>query len=175
MSAPQVAAMMLIIDGGLTKVGPEIVGWFGSRVRRIQNGDIQRYIIMVVLGAASILFFATFWLPYRGIQGVVTTDGRKVTLKLGEGKVPPGRLVYRIDWDGDGKFDQEKERQADKGFFHEYPAAGQYHIVVEAHDPVWHVGKSSSDWFLGSRTPLVVKVGDGANPESKSDAKAGAK
>ncbi|HNN93281.1 MAG TPA: NADH-quinone oxidoreductase subunit L [Pseudomonadota bacterium] len=148
----------VIVDGGLTKLGPAIVGWIGARTRRLQNGDVQRYLIMVVLGAGSILFLSTFWLPYRGVQGEITKQGRKVTLVLGEGKVPNNRLVYRIDWDGDGKFEDENVRQAEKGFFHDYPSAGTYRIVVEAHDPIWHVGKSSADWFLGAKTPLTVTV-----------------
>jgi NADH-quinone oxidoreductase subunit L len=148
----------VIVDGGLTKLGPAIVGWIGARSRRLQNGDVQRYLIMVVLGAGSILFLSTFWLPYRGVQGEVQKQGRKVTLLLGEGKVPNNRLVYRIDWDGDGKFEDENVRQAEKGFFHDYTNAGTYRIVVEAHDPIWHVGKSSADWFLGAKKPLTVTV-----------------
>jgi NADH-quinone oxidoreductase subunit L len=146
----------IIIDGGLTKVGPALVSFAGGITRRIQNGDVQRYLVAVVVGSAGVLFLSTYWLPYAGVQGEITQEGRKVTLDLGRGRVPEGRLVYRIDWDGDGKFDVVNTRFT-KGHVHEYQNPGTYKIVVEARDPQWGVVKSSDDFF-GARQKLSVKV-----------------
>lgn len=145
----------LVIDGGLTKVGPAVVGAAGSLLRRAQNGDVQRYLIVVMLGAASVLFFSTYWLPYKGVQGTTRVEKRKVTLELGQGRVAPGRLFFQIDWDGDGKWEDVDTRFTT--LTHEYQSAGTYKIVVEARDPVWGVIKRSDDFF-GARVPLQVRV-----------------
>jgi hypothetical protein len=57
----------VMIDGGLTKVGPFLVGFFGcDGAAGFQNGDVQRYIIAVIVGtAASVLFGSTYWLAHR--------------------------------------------------------------------------------------------------------------
>lgn len=146
----------LIIDGGLTKVGPAVVSVSGGITRRIQNGDVQRYIIGVTLGAASILFFSTYWLVYKGVQGEVTVEKRHAVLKLGAGKIDPGRLQYNIDWDGDGKWDDKNVPFATE-LHHDYPNQGTYKIVVEARDPTWMLIKRSDDFF-GAKAPLSAKV-----------------
>jgi hypothetical protein len=147
----------VIVDGGLTKVGPAAVSFVAGITRRIQNGDVQRYLVAVVLGTGIILFLSTYWLPYAGVQAtVIKESGRKVSLELGGGKVPEGRLVYQIDWDGDGTFEVMNTRFA-KGHSHEYTNPGTYRIVVLARDPQWGVVKRSDD-FIGARVPLTVKV-----------------
>ena len=130
-----------LVDGGLTKVGPAIVGAIGTVTRRFQNGDVQRYIIAVVAGTAAILFIGTYWLPLRGVQGIVTIDKRKVSLALGGGKVQRGRLVYRIDWIGDGK---QFETSRFNSLVHEYGGPGDYKIRIEAMDPQWGVSESNT-------------------------------
>jgi len=147
----------IIIDGGLTKVGPFFIDIFGAMAQRFQNGDVQRYIIAVMVGTAGILFGSTYWLAYRGIQGEVKVDKRQVTLRLGDVRMRPGQLIYAIDWDGDGKFDDTNVRFNNE-LKHEYGGAGQYKIVVEARDPVWNMVKRSDDWFFGASTPLSAKV-----------------
>jgi len=147
----------IIIDGGLTKIGPFFVDIFGAMAQRFQNGDVQRYIIAVMVGTAGILFGSTYWLAYRGIQGEVKVDKRSATLKLGDPRMRPGQLIYAIDWDGDGKFDDTNVR-FNSELKHEYGSAGQYKIVVEARDPVWNMVKRSDDWFFGASVPLAAKV-----------------
>ncbi|MFO0574546.1 MAG: NADH-quinone oxidoreductase subunit L [Polyangia bacterium] len=146
----------LVIDGGLTKFGPAVVGVFSGVSRRVQNGDVQRYLIGVTIGAASILFFSTYWLVYKGVQGKVTVDKRHVVLKLGDGKIDPGRLLYNIDWDGDGKVD-DKNVPFSTELHHDYPNPGTYKILVEARDPAWMLIKRSDDFF-GAKAPLTAKV-----------------
>jgi hypothetical protein len=136
-----------VIDGGLTKVVPAVVSWLGGRTRAWQSGDVQRYLVYVVIGAASLMFLPTWWLPYRSVQLYPKQEGRKVTLDMGQGKVPDGRIVFSIDW-GDGK--REENLRFTKNHIHEYQNPGQYKIVVHAHDPIWRFGKSSDDWFFGS-------------------------
>jgi NADH-quinone oxidoreductase subunit L len=146
----------IVVDGGLTKVGPEIVRIAGGIVRRFQNGDVQRYLVTVIVGTSAILFMSTYWLPYAGVQGEVVQHGRRVSLEIGRGRVPDGRLVYQIDWEGDGKFDEVNTRFI-KGHSHEYQNPGTYNIIIEARDPQWGVVKRSDDFF-GARTSLQVKV-----------------
>lgn len=147
----------IVVDGVLTKIGPFFVGLFGAVAQRFQNGDVQRYVIATVVGVAGVLFGSTYWLPYRGIQGVVQVDRRHVTLNLGDERMTPGQLVYAIDWDGDGKFDDTDVR-FNSEIKHEYSNAGTYRIVVEARDPAWGMVKRSDDWFFGAKVPLVAKV-----------------
>jgi NADH-quinone oxidoreductase subunit L len=130
-----------VVDGGLTKLGPAIVSGFGILTRRLQNGDVQRYVVAVVVGAAAILFTATYWLPLRGAQSAVSIEKHRVTLMLGGGKVPPGRLVYRIDWGGDSK---SVETSRFTSLHHEYGSPGDYTIRIEAQDPQWGVSEHST-------------------------------
>lgn len=147
----------IVVDGGLTKVGPFFVDVFGAVAQRVQNGDVQRYVIGVMVGAAGILFGSTYWLAYQGVQGHVQVDKRLVTLKLGDDRMRQGQLIYSIDWDGDGKFEDTNVR-FNREIKHEYSNAGNYKIIVEARDPVWNMVKRSDDWFFGATVPLVARV-----------------
>jgi hypothetical protein len=61
--------------------------------QRFQNGDVQRYIIAVMVGTAGILFGSTYYLAYQGIHGQeLKIDKRTVTLKLGDVRMRPGQL-----------------------------------------------------------------------------------
>ena len=52
-----------------------------------------------------------------------------------------GSLVYRVDWENDGTWDEKDSRWTTMS--HEYPGPGEYKILLEARDPRW--GTSSSE------------------------------
>ena len=54
----------------------------------------------------------------------------------------PGRggLVYRVDWENDGTWDEKDSRWST--MTHEFQSSGTYKILLEARDPRW--GTSSS-------------------------------
>ncbi len=138
----------ILVDGGLTKVGPEIVLFFGDLTRRIQNGDVQRYLIAVMLGTGGLLYLSTYWLPYMGVQTEVKQSGRRVELNLGKGYVKSGQLKYHVDWEGDGKFDVVDSSEPSQ--MHEYTGSGTYNIIISAQDPHWGVIKRSDDLIFGT-------------------------
>ena len=94
---------------------------------------------------------AVTWRFTPGSLGAAT-----VVLKLGGGKIDPGRLLYNIDWDGDGKVD-DKNVPFSTELHHDYPNPGTYKILVEARDPAWMLIKRSDDFF-GAKAPLTAKV-----------------
>ena len=136
---------------------PFFVDIFGAVAQRFQNGDVQRYIIAVMVGAAGILFGSTYWLAYQGIQGQVKVDKRQVTLKLGDERMRPGQLIYAIDWDGDGKFETPMSASTAKSSTStEAPVSTRSSSKLVTPD-VWNMVKRSDDWFFGASVPLVAK------------------
>jgi NADH-quinone oxidoreductase subunit L len=111
-----------------------IVSGFGKLSKYLQNGDLQRYIVAVIVGGAAIIGVGTHYDVWAGakfdaqVQGLdvqVTTHGAGPTAK---------RLQYRVDWNGDGKFSTTQMTQI---FRHTYDSPGSHKISVEAIDPRW--------------------------------------
>ena len=77
----------VIVDGGLTKLGPAIV-WAGSG--RVPAGCRMAMCSATsswwCWGAGSILFLSTFWLPYRGVRGRDHKAGPQGDVGAGEGR-----------------------------------------------------------------------------------------
>jgi NADH-quinone oxidoreductase subunit L len=124
-----------LIDGVVNLTG-YIASFLGRAVKFIQNGDVQRYVVGVIVGAGLLLYFATNWTSYSAVDFEVKKDGQDVTV-IAKGGGPTGqRLKYRIRWEdgGDEKFSQP---QSQSTFKHHYDMVGKKKITVEAADPRW--------------------------------------
>ncbi|MCS6914060.1 MAG: NADH-quinone oxidoreductase subunit L [Myxococcales bacterium] len=127
------------IDKVLVQGWAWMVSMLGRAVRYLQNGEVQRYLVGVLVGTAGILWVTTTLPPRRAAAFRLSQQGRRVTLEAGGGSSRVG-LVYRVDWESDGKWDEVDTRWST--LTHEYPGQGTYKILFEARDPRW--GTSST-------------------------------
>jgi hypothetical protein len=138
------AVDVVMIDGGLTKVGPAVVGIFGSDdAPRFQNGDVQRYHLCgrwVCIGGHLVRLDVVAG-RIKGTMGKRSqVEKRRVTLESGRRQSEgwPGLLISAIDWEGKGKFDGASPLyNSELSRLSEIPAPTT--SVVEARDPVWNM------------------------------------
>jgi len=123
----------VLIDQILVAGTAGIIDAFGRVSRAFQVGDGQRYIAVVTLGAAGLIFFATR--PPAPGDLKVSVDGMTVDVDASRGgRASTRRLRYEFDFNGDGKPDQTGDGP---GARHVYDEAGSYTISVRIRDPKW--------------------------------------
>jgi NADH-quinone oxidoreductase subunit L len=123
-----------LIDKVMVELWAILTSALGKASRYLQNGDVQRYVIGMLIGVAGILAVTTNWSTHKAVDFKITQEGRRVTIEAGQGSAPRG-LVYSVDWDGDGKWEEPETRFST--LMHEYSAAGSYKIILQARDPRW--------------------------------------
>jgi hypothetical protein len=110
-----------------------VVGGFGKLVKYLQNGDLQRYIVALILGAAAMVYYAAQGDARKAADFDVLVVGNTVEVNAKGAGANARRLVYHVDWDGKG-FGATQQTTT---FRHTYDAPGKYEIAVEALDPRW--------------------------------------
>ena len=111
-----------------------VVSGVGKLVRYFQNGDVQRYVIAILGGAALILWGATNFAAREAAQFEAHVEGHDVVVSAAGAGVNGKRIQYRIDWEGGSKFSAQ---QPSAVFRHTYDKPGKKKISVEAIDPRW--------------------------------------
>jgi hypothetical protein len=111
-----------------------VVSGFGKLAKYIQNGDLQRYIVALIVGGAVIIGIGTHYDVWAGAKFDTQVQGRDVQLTAHGAGSTAKRLTYRVDWNGDGKF---TATQASPVFKHSYDSPGTHKVAVEAIDPRW--------------------------------------
>jgi NADH:ubiquinone oxidoreductase subunit 5 (subunit L)/multisubunit Na+/H+ antiporter MnhA subunit len=111
-----------------------LVSGFGKLSKYLQNGDLQRYIVAVIVGGAVIVGVGTHYDVWAGAKFDARVDGRDVQVVAHGAGSTAKRLQYRVDWNGDGKF---SATQMQPTFKHTYDSPGSHKISVEAIDPRW--------------------------------------
>ena len=111
-----------------------IVSGFGKLSKYLQNGDLQRYIVALIVGGAVIVGVGTHYDVWAGAKFDARVSGLDVQV-IAHGAGPTAkRLQYRVDWNGDGKYGATSMTPT---FKHTYDAPGSHKIAVEAIDPRW--------------------------------------
>jgi NADH-quinone oxidoreductase subunit L len=123
------------IDLVLVNGSAFIVGAFGKVSRYLQNGDLQRYIVGLLVGGGAVVALATHVDVWTGAKFDTQVSGREVSAKAHGAGSSAKRLQYRVDWDDGHGFG---EPQPSPNFSHSYDAPGQKTIAVEAIDPRWN-------------------------------------
>jgi NADH-quinone oxidoreductase subunit L len=118
----------ILIDKVLIEGWAYLVGGFGRLGRLVQNGDVQRYLLVMLLGGAAI-----FWLTSRshpGFEAKSETGSAVVQLKaeLGQGLERTGS-VAAWDFDNDGKADEKGAEVT-----HDFGAPGRYDVTLRVTD-----------------------------------------
>ena len=111
-----------------------IVSGFGKLSKYLQNGDLQRYIVAVIVGGAVIIGVGTHYDVWAGAKFDAEVQGRQVQVVAHGAGSTAKRLQYRVDWNNDGKF---TTTQMQPTFKHTYDTPGSHKISVEAIDPRW--------------------------------------
>jgi NADH-quinone oxidoreductase subunit L len=119
-------------------VGVNGTAWLVDRTgriaRRLQNGNLQQYIVLFVAGLAAIVFLATAP-PQRLVMDParVARVGETVALSAEvPGSTEGRRLLYAWDFDGDGKWDAQGPEPRTT---HVFERPGRYQVVVKILDP----------------------------------------
>jgi NADH-quinone oxidoreductase subunit L len=111
-----------------------IVSGFGKLSKYLQNGDLQRYIVAVLVGAAGLVYVATNRDAHRAADFDVHVNGREVeVVPHGAGKTSQ-RLTYKVIWDDKGTASATKQKPE---FHYTYESPGKHEITVEVSDPLW--------------------------------------
>jgi NADH-quinone oxidoreductase subunit L len=116
---------LVFVDGSA-----RVVDVFGRVVRWFQNGQVQRYLVAILVGAA-LLFFAASKPTLKIHHTPVESGAVRFTADLGGGA---GTDKAAVEWDfnGDGQTDST-EREA----LWNFPAPGSYDVVLRSHNPVF--------------------------------------
>jgi NADH-quinone oxidoreductase subunit L len=118
-----------------------IVSGFGKLSKYLQNGDLQRYIVAVLVGAAAFVYVATTWDAKSAAKFDVSINGRDVEVTAHGAGPTARRISYQIDWDGKGHYGPAQQTNT---FRHSYDAPGKYEITVKAMDPRWDMDAHTS-------------------------------
>jgi NADH-quinone oxidoreductase subunit L len=120
----------ILIDGILVSGPAFVVGIFGRAARAWQNGDVQRYLLAMLVGLAAI-----FWFTTRPSTDFTSTAGEDQTVRfhadLGDGVERRGA---KADWDfGDGS-----AHTAGPDPQHRFTSPGSYTVVLSVSDLFGH-------------------------------------
>jgi hypothetical protein len=125
-----------VIDMVLVNGVGFLVGGIGKLVKYLQNGDMQRYVIAILIGAAVMLWGATSFTARKAREFTTTTSGHEVTVTAGAER----GLEYTVDWH-DG---QSSGPQANATFRHNYESAGAKTITLTVVDARWGSSATST-------------------------------
>jgi len=108
-----------------------VLAGVGKLVKYLQNGDVQRYVVSLIIGGTALLWVASHWTAREARHFQTRVNGRDVTVDVaGSGGK---RMLYSVDWHDGTK----SARQTAPVFRHTYESAGEKKITVEAFDPRW--------------------------------------
>jgi NADH-quinone oxidoreductase subunit L len=127
-----------LIDGVLVNGSARLVDGVGYLVRRVQNGDVQRYVAVMVLGAGAVVWFISR--PPTDFNA--TLQGNRVTVKANPW-VHARKLNYCWKVDGGSCLSEKSEATF------EVPP-GIHRLTLQVDDPLWGTSSSASKDVKGS-------------------------
>jgi hypothetical protein len=132
----------LFIDG-VVNLSAYLLGMVGRVLKYLQNGDVQRYVVGVIVGASVIFVFAANWTVRSAAEFDFRQDGTDVVVIAKGGGTTGGRLRYKVRWEdgGDEKFSAPQNQTT---FRHRYDLIGNKKITVEAVDPRWNTSSQTT-------------------------------
>ena len=132
----------LIIDLVLVRGSAMVVDVTGRILRYVQNGDVQRYVVGVVVGTAGIVAVSAHWVAWRAAHFEVDLSGSEVTVRargIPQGGTPR-ELKYFFDF-GDGTAESGPTGPIAR---HRYSGGGKRTIQVRVVDQRWQTSSRES-------------------------------
>jgi hypothetical protein len=124
----------LLIDLVLVRGSALVVDLFGRALRYAQNGDVQRYVVGVVVGTTAIVGVSANWVVWSAAKFDVQQSGADATVHAhGIPKTVDRPIEFLFDF-GDGTPELKQQSPVAKHHF----AAGKHKVSVTAYDPRWH-------------------------------------
>jgi len=123
------AADRIIIDTFFVSGVAAVVDFGGKVLRWFQNGQVQRYMVLVVVGAGAVFFVAMS--PEASFDYEVKDSSVVVLEAKLEGAGAAGAKV-EWDWTGDGKADATGDKVE-----HDFAGPGHYEVTVKITDGVF--------------------------------------
>ena len=132
----------LVIDLIFVRGSALVVDLVGRGARLLQNGDVQRYVVGVILGTTAIIAVSANWVACTAAPFEVEQHGADVTVRAHGMTQSPAAHPIALSFDfGDGTPIVDQPSTIAR---HHYDAAGRRTITVTARDPRWNVRSSSS-------------------------------
>jgi NADH-quinone oxidoreductase subunit L len=151
------AADRIVIDTFFVGGAAAVVDIGGRVVRWFQNGQVQRYLVVVVIGAAAIFWMATSpraAFEYEIKEGTTAV----VVLESGINGAAANGAVIEWDWTGDGKADATGPKVEN-----DFAGPGRYEVTMRITDGVF------SRTAEKTRVVVVEEVDDQAAPQGKAN------
>ncbi|MBT8494722.1 MAG: PKD domain-containing protein, partial [Deltaproteobacteria bacterium] len=125
------AADRIVIDTFFVGGSAAVVDVGGRVVRWFQNGQVQRYLVVVVVGAAALFWAATK--PAASFDYEIKEGTQAiVVLEAGVKGAAAKDATIEWDWTGDGKADAEGAKVE-----HDFAGPGRYKVTVRIVDGVF--------------------------------------
>ncbi len=132
-----------------------VVDSVGRGARWVQNGQVQRYLVGILLGAAVILFFA--FRPSASFD-YVELGGNRV-LFIGSAGDGPAQAGAEITWDLDS--DGDLDATGDSPVF-QYTSEGKHKVTMTAREGVFGGSRTITKWIdiTGIAAPELLLPSD---------------
>lgn len=126
-----------LVDGMLIKGWAGLINALGKAVRYIQNGDVQRYLVGLVLGVGVIWYIASgdllrVWELRQAADFEIKSQGNWVQVVLDKDKPTNEHLFYKVKWEGESWPITPGIQNPIAEHIYEKP--GTYHITVQVCD-----------------------------------------
>lgn len=166
---------VVFIDGlGVNIIGGRIAGLVGRLAQVFQTGNIQHYIIALLIGMSAVIFWvskppASFKVTAAGYeQKHYVEPGAQVQFDATPAvKADQRELEYRWDFDGDGKWDVPADG---KGWSSNpktafiYHKADRYRVVLSVRDKRWEtITRKTLRLQVGTKKAIKEKRKHGKN------------
>ena len=130
-----------VIDG-IVNLSAYVVALFGRLFKYVQNGDVQRYVVGIIAGAALLLVVPAYYTVHEAAQFEVRQNGQEVVVTAHGGGTNARHLSYKIKWEA--RDTELSAAQAKPVFSHRYDVTGEKKITVEVTDPRWNSTSSNT-------------------------------
>ncbi|MFH0901401.1 MAG: NADH-quinone oxidoreductase subunit L [Pseudomonadota bacterium] len=132
---------------------------FGRFVRLWQNGDAQRYLAAIVIGAGAMVFWVTTWPLPSPAFSMMQGDGNRYQFVADIGAGPAAaQAEIRWDFDSDGNTDA-----VGKDVSWAFPAAGTHKVTLIVRDPMFGSERKTV-------RKILVQAGTATGPRTESSA-----
>jgi NADH-quinone oxidoreductase subunit L len=130
----------------------KLVDWAGQSARYLQTGNIQRYVVGLVTGAAVVIFFFVGFpdSDFTIKPGDKVEPGQDVQFEARIKPTPRRRLEYQWDFDGDGTWDTGWQQSPNASF--KYDKERKYVVRLKMRERV----KPRGRWRVNEGTQKLV-------------------